>query len=83
MAIVNYTKMESRGQRYRLERHVTVGDFGRDGTRHEVECAWVVLGLDRCTRCDCPGPVVVERACAPDLRATCCGLQLGVGVQDA
>ena len=64
--------IESRGQVYRLKIHCW---------SNKVIFTWTVVGLEICNRCDCPAPVRVERSSGTDMRATCCGLQLGVGLE--
>ncbi len=66
---VQYAVMESRGLRYRLTPRAWDGP---------TVLVWNVVGLDRCTRCDAPATVTVTRSSGTDLRAECCGLQLGV-----
>lgn len=61
--------MDSRGYTYPLRplQHV-----------HGIVVVWSVVGMDKCGRCDAPGPVSVYRASGTDLNAQCCALQLGV-----
>jgi hypothetical protein len=72
-APVTRAAMESRGEVFGLRPYLWAG-LG-EGARVLV---WTVVGLPRCSRCDARGPVTVERASGTDLRAQCCGLQLGV-----